>query len=181
MANTLLLKYVALVLFSVAPTPESAPDSSYYVSPDGAIGIHLRSVSGTCPESIMQVRRKRGDLLLTKKYISADCEHGFIMDRGQWSTDSRFFVYFISNSGGHQPWHYPILFYDRKRNRIFNLESTTGPICSPNFTLLPQARIRVSLCGLNERGELADFINLKPLVLNLAYQDRMNRATKLMR
>ncbi len=76
-------------------------------------------------------------MLLGNSYGSADCEHGAELLRGEWSADSRFFVFSTQFSGGHQPWHYPTYTYDRCSNRVVELQPAEGPVVSPDFNLFP--------------------------------------------
>jgi len=108
-----------------------------YRSPDGAVTVRISHLSARCVESLIQVRSARGRLLLRKSYGSPDCEHGMVVNRGTWTTDSKFFVFNAQASGGHQPWHWPVYFYSRRSNRVSVLDNYVGPIVSPDFTMRP--------------------------------------------
>ena len=111
-----------------------------YTSPDGRLvatiiptgkGKSLRDY-----ECRIEIRQKRGRSLLKHDFSSSDGEHGYGIVRAEWTPDSQFFVFSVESSGGHQPWHYPTLFYDRQRNFLKVLDDSVGPITSPDFKLV---------------------------------------------
>lgn len=104
-----------------------------YDSPDGTLRAVV-VVTRRGGESEVELR-EGADILLTRAYSSLDGQHGFVVQRAEWTPDSRFFVFSLASSGGHQPWHYPTYFYSRGTNRIETLERYTGPVAGPEFRL----------------------------------------------
>jgi len=66
--------------------------------------------------------RGAGRRLLAVKDHSELSGQGYTVEKAAWTADSRFFVYIVTNSGGHSPWHHPMFFYSRKRHHIYSLD-----------------------------------------------------------
>ncbi len=76
----------------------------------------------------------------TLSFLSDDHEHGSCLGEAAWTSDSRYFVFSILSSGGHQPWHAPIMVYFREKNLTKPLESfldnpANEAIADPHFVL----------------------------------------------
>jgi hypothetical protein len=105
-----------------------------YISPDGK-SIASVLASRHSGESKIIIKTNKGKILCSKDYGSKDGEHGFGIVRAAWTPDSHFFVYSMSNSGGHQPWHSPIEFFSITDIKIHSLDDYVGAIMDPNFEL----------------------------------------------
>lgn len=112
--------------------PAAGSTDSYY-SPDGTLGA-LVVVTGAGGESQVEIR-EGSDTLLTRRFSSPDGQHGFIVQHAEWTPDSRFFVFSLASSGGHQPWHFPTFFYSRRVNKVEALDPYTGSVADPDFRL----------------------------------------------
>ena len=133
--NKVLLHTLSALTFVIAPAIARARSAQSYPSPDGALRAQISDISRRCAESRVEVRRAGGALLLLKKYASPDCEHGMGVYRGEWTPDSKYFVFNAQMLGGHQPWHWPVYFYDRGENRIWRLDGYVGPVVTPEFKI----------------------------------------------
>ncbi|OGQ94950.1 MAG: hypothetical protein A2521_13905 [Deltaproteobacteria bacterium RIFOXYD12_FULL_57_12] len=142
-----------------------------YCTPDRSlcavvIPVH-RSVHAT-EESIVEIRDSSGNRLSRQDYSSEDGEHGFGVEQARWTPDSRFFVYCMSSSGGHQAWHFPTYFYGRDNDRTQLLDDHLGPITDGEFKVeapdivitagrrkqdLEEATFRVNLGQLSSENE----------------------------
>jgi hypothetical protein len=96
-----------------------------FVSPDKALRalIYPADVSlNATPdmESRVVIRSSAGDTLTSKDYSSPRGMNGYYVYVAKWSPDSRFFVFSMTSSGGHSPWSFPIMVYDRKSSVIAN-------------------------------------------------------------
>jgi|GEM_PF-856175 len=105
-----------------------------YKSPDGKFIVYVLP-SRYSGESKIIIKTNKGKKLYSKDYGSEDGEHGFGVVRAAWTPDSHFFVYSMSNSGGHQPWHSPIDFFSITDSKIHSLDDYVGAIMDPNFEL----------------------------------------------
>jgi hypothetical protein len=95
-------------LWSLTILAHSA-DRKEYLSPDGkyrAYVIPLPKAPYGSGESKVEIKAKSGKTLCFQSYGSEDGEHGFGVESAAWTFDSRFFVYSMSSSGGHQAWHF---------------------------------------------------------------------------
>jgi hypothetical protein len=94
-----------------------------FVSPDKAqralvfpVGVSLDATPDM--ESRVVIRSSVGATLISKDHSSPRGMNGYYVYRAKWSPDSQFFAYSLTSSGGHSPWSFPIMVYDRKRSRI---------------------------------------------------------------
>jgi len=87
-------------------------------------------------EDRVEVRSAEGKTMGSHSYSSTDRQHGFGIRNGAWTPDSKFFVYQLASSGGHQPWHNPIDFVSTEGFKIRSLDNATGPITGPDFKVL---------------------------------------------
>jgi len=114
-----------------------------YRSPDGTLIARVvaaeKALSESNVESIVEIRSKDGKTIFTKDYSSSDGLHGLGVIKGQWTPDSRFFVYSMTSSGADQPWYAPIDIYSRADNRVERLDEITGkgPTLSASFDIIP--------------------------------------------
>ncbi len=139
-----------LLLLPGCATAAAAKPGQEYVSPDGkirAIVVQLRKEHVGAAESRVELRARDGAVLMVHSYASADGEHGFRVERATWTPDSRFFVYSLSNSGGHQPWHAPIEFISVRGLKVRSLDGYVGPIGDANFTVAAPDRVRAPVVG----------------------------------
>lgn len=128
----------------------SAQKSDRFASPDGeivAIVVHVGKEQGLeAHESRVEVRTKEGMLLCVANYSSQDGEHGYGIAKAEWTPDSQFFVYSMQSSGGHQPWHAPVEFYDRRQKKIVSLDDALNDnVADPKFSIEKPDRVTVTL------------------------------------
>jgi dipeptidyl aminopeptidase/acylaminoacyl peptidase len=135
--NIVILLFVGFSLLIGSANAEKLKEQKY-ISPDGRFVAHVvplpkaRYGSG---ESKIIIKTNKGKILYSKDYGSEDGKHGFGVVRAAWTPDSQFFVYSMSNSGGHQPWHTPIKFISITDFKAHSLDDYVGPIMDPNFEL----------------------------------------------
>jgi len=106
-----------------------------HLSPDRTLRVKTTPVSKACPEGRITILKPNGALLFRQSFSSSDCEHGSIIVRAEWTTDSQFFVFNVASTGGHQPGHRPVFFYSRRENKLYRLENFIGYIVAQDFTL----------------------------------------------
>ena len=109
-----------------SPRPEASCQTlarEIFVSPDKTVRAFVFpadiSLNATPDmESRVVFRASNGDTLTSKDYSSPRGMNGYYVYRAQWSPDSQFFVYSMVSSGGHSPWSFPIMVFDRKNASI---------------------------------------------------------------
>ena len=142
-----------LLLISLAPSllaqRKGASQKPEYVSPDGELVAAILP-AGLKPrqgESRVEVRTRTGKILTKSDYSSEDGEHGYGVDDAVWTPDSKFFVYSLDNVGGHSPWHTPVQFFSREKNKIFSLDDLLNDaISDPRFAVVAPDKVTVRLC-----------------------------------
>ncbi len=129
----------------VASLSKEKTKQQEYQSPDGkyiAIVIPLPKAPYGSGESKIEIHSK--DAIVTSAtYSSEDGEHGFGVEQAAWSPDSKFFVYSMSSSGGHQAWHFPTYFVSVSDLKSRYLDDYVGSITQPEFTFTPPDIIQV--------------------------------------
>lgn len=138
LCNRAVVLSVLVLIFAVEPLATRGQQQSNYRSPDNALRVMIVAVGEKGyeqNESRIEVHRSDGRLLYRKSYASADGEHGYGVVQAAWTRNSRFFVFSMDSSGGHQPWHAPTYFYDRRKNVIESLDKLAGSIATPQFVL----------------------------------------------
>ncbi len=116
-----------LAQFILAQTGTSA-GADVYVSPDKRQIAKVFSVAkeGGQPESKIEIYAAgNGTLLSACNFFSPDGQHGYGVTRSQWTDDSGFFVFTMSNSGGHSPMFAPVVFWSRKDKIFYELPQYT--------------------------------------------------------
>jgi len=119
-----------LLLLGIMLASASEAREQVYVSPDRTLVAMVapagkkKDLEGA--ESRIEVRSREGSVLLSKDFSSEDGEHGAGIVRGQWTSDSRFFVFLTAFSGGHSPLQHPIYFYCRRENTVQMLDPILG-------------------------------------------------------
>ena len=121
-----------------------ASTKTRYPSPDQSWIAVIKTVN--LAESQLSIRTPSGELLFRKSYASDDGEHGFGVIKAQWTPDSQYFVYSLGSSGGHQPWHSPVDFFDRRWFRVRSLdELLKDSIVGPQFGITAPDKVKVAL------------------------------------
>ena len=133
--KTVLIHALLAASFPAITCPAQTPHSKVYTSHDSALRVKVTPVGEKCPENRLAILNRNGALLYRKNFSSSDCEHGSGIVRGEWSSDSQFFVFNVEHTGGHQPGHRPVYFYSRRNNRLYSLEDDIGYIVAADFTL----------------------------------------------
>jgi hypothetical protein len=102
------------------------------MSPDGkyVASIATGQRSG---ESKIVIKTKDGRTICSRSYESEDGEHGFGVGYATWTPDSKFFVYNMASSGGHQSWHFPVDFCSIRDKGIRRLDDYVGSMTAPEF------------------------------------------------
>jgi len=138
--------------------PRPAPGQVYgrpgpapvrYESPDKSIVALVFPVSKPGYESYesrVELRSKSGRVLAQHDYSSADGEHGYGVAKAAWTPDSNFFVYSLESSGGHQPWHSPVNYYNRAQSKFRSLDDALyDAVANPQFSISAPDRVAVEL------------------------------------
>ena len=94
--------------------------------------------------------------LRAQDFSSGDGEHGYGVGTALWTTDSRFFVCQMSNSGGHSPMYNPVVFWSRKTNRFYELKGYTS---DNTFSVVAPDKVRANTWP----GMVAATVSLKRL------------------
>lgn len=130
-----LRRFVLLALVASIGAPSHAqPERTRqdHRSPDGKLIATVIDVN-RAHESRLEIRSSAGKLLLAQDHSSTDMEHGQVICKVAWTPDAEFFVFSMSNTGGHSPLGRPTSFYSRRQNRIYSLDQAIGYITDWDF------------------------------------------------
>jgi hypothetical protein len=128
-------KFAILVLLLL---PSFALAADRLVSPDQSLVATIEPFQKTdakTAENVISIVKSDGTLLAKKDFRSPDKEHGYVIDKIQWTADSHFLVFSTYSSGGHQPWHTPTFFFARSDNKIISIDDLLGPVLDSNFEI----------------------------------------------
>ena len=134
MANSIRLLVLILALTSFA----IARNRREFVSPDKMTRaiVYNFSENGRILESRVRVRNSKGALLFDKSFVSKDHRHGMGVVQAEWTANSQFFVFSMSSSGGHQPWHAFTFVFSVSTIELISIDKIVEPVTSP-FKLFP--------------------------------------------
>lgn len=156
-----------LCIFCLFSTLANSADEKQYVSPDERYVADVVAVSGS-GESRVVVKAKNGSLICSKSYASKDGEHGFWVEKVAWTPDSRFFVYNMSSSGGHQPWHFPVNFCSVYDSTICGLDDYVGPVTSNDLEIKPPDIVK----GRSMRKNIDDQVDFEVRLSGVERQEQ---------
>jgi len=104
-------------------------------SADGAYSAHVtRSGRSACGESKIELFSADGHLLTIADYTSIDGQSGQGVIQAQWSPDSQFLVFSLTQPPGRADRPYTIGIYSSKKNKVRIL-----PASKPEFTFTADA------------------------------------------
>ena len=131
---------LAIALILVVPCCVEAKDKKEFKAKDGnrVVILPVGKLSGHADaESRIEFYSPQNQMLCALDYSSDDSEHGFGIVKAAWTPDNKYFVFSLTSSGGHQPWHAPTLFYSLSDNSIHSLDSyvDAAGISRGDFTL----------------------------------------------
>src|SRR5882762_2399273 len=131
MKTTFLLVFVMVFVMAAAKTAELAKQEKkqrQYTAPDGGVRVVVAPVGKEAGrseyESRIEFKSSEGKIPCALDYSSDDNEHGLGVVKAEWTPDSQYFVYSLTSSGGHQPWHAPTQFLSRKDGTVRSLTIT---------------------------------------------------------
>ena len=153
MKRNLRLLLVGVSLVAAVETARPAkPDQKAreYVSPDSGAKVVVAPVGKEQGRSEYESRIEfwySGDKLsCALDYSSDDSEHGFGVVKAEWTPDSRYFVFSLTSSGGHQAWHSPTQFFDRKDGTVRTLDDYfVGEVTNANFRLVAPNTVKTEI------------------------------------
>jgi hypothetical protein len=129
-----IIPVISICLFLLIGNASAGSIEKQFKSPDGRFIAYVLP-SQHSGESKIIIETNKGKILCSKDYGSEDGEHGFDIVQALWTPNSQYFVYSMSNSGGHQPWHFPIDFISNADCQVHNVDNYIGPIMKPSFQL----------------------------------------------
>jgi hypothetical protein len=145
MTNSLLAILLLAPVFGSAQQGAFGNLADRYVSPDGMFVANVipngKEVGNKRAEDKIKIADKNGKVMSFYDFSSEDGEHGYGLDGGQWTVDSKFFVFRLRNSGGHSPMNAPIVFWSRSDSSFYQLNDVTGDIA---FSVSPPDEVAAS-------------------------------------
>jgi hypothetical protein len=118
--------------------PSIAFAADRLVSPDKSLVAIIEPFQKTkaqTAENLVSIVKGDDAVLAKKDFRSSDKEHGYVIEKIQWTADSQFLVFSTYSSGGHQPWHAPTFFFARRDNKIRSVDDALGPVLDSDFEI----------------------------------------------
>jgi hypothetical protein len=143
-------------------------------SPDRKLVLRHRKIRGKGDrkndhESRINILDATGNTLGSLDLTSEDSEHGRVIERIGWSSDSRFVVFSSYSSGGHSPWNSMTFFYSVDLNCFGVLDNfLPGPVLDPNFELAASSEVRLVTMGKDMDDQVKTKFDLRDIVTGKA-------------
>ena len=137
-------------------------------SPDNKIIVKIISTGKSedaGSESKIKIITTDGKLLKTKSYFSEDHSHGLYINQAKWTSDSKYFVFNTTLSGGHQPGHIPTFFWIKGINKIERLDPYVGIWVLSDFKLSEPDSITITVSHKMSNG-IINWNLIKTISLN---------------
>src|SRR5260370_3933689 len=158
MKTSLLLVFVAVSVLTAAETARLAKQEKKqreYTAPDGGVRVVVVPVSKEAGrseyESRIEIKSNDGKIACALDYSSEDNEHGFGVVKAEWTPDSQYFVFSLTSSGGHQAWHAPTQFLNRKDGRVRTLDDYFEfGISKADFRIIAPSTVNTELMGVEK-------------------------------
>src|ERR1700676_896190 len=154
MKTAFLFIFVVVSVMTSAGSPEQVKQEkkhSRYTAPDGGLTVLVVPISKEAGrakyESRIEFKSTDGKIACAIDYSSEDSEHGFGVVKADWTPDSQYFVFSLTSSGGHQAWHAPTQFLNRKDRKIRTLDDyfAASGISTADFRLIAPNTIRTEV------------------------------------
>jgi dipeptidyl aminopeptidase/acylaminoacyl peptidase len=183
MKTTLLLVFAMVSVMTAAETAELARQEKrqrQYTAPDGGVSVVVAPVGKEAGhseyESRIEFKSIDGKIACALDYSSEDNEHGFGVVKAEWTPDSQYFVFSMTSSGGHQPWHAPTQFLSRKDGTVRSLDDYFAPgISRADFRLVASNTVKTEVWKEDksipvsvELAVLPPLRSRKPFLINCA-------------
>jgi hypothetical protein len=152
---------VLIAFLSIAAAPAMTNDAARKVfrSPDGHYTALLLPTAKNPQENIVSIR-KGPRPVFSHDFSSPDGQHGYTVEKAEWTPDSRFFVFSLVSSGGHSVQNSPTMFYSVERKLFCTLgdyfEDSTP---TPQFKIAAPARVTIEL--LHQKKQTVDLTMLR--------------------
>jgi dipeptidyl aminopeptidase/acylaminoacyl peptidase len=154
MRAALLLVFLTVSVMMAVESHESARQEKHqkrYNAPDGGLTALVTPISKEAGrseyESRIEFKSIDGKIACAIDYSSADSEHGFGVVKAEWTPDSQYFVFSLTSSGGHQPWHAPTQFLSREDGKIRTLDDYVdgAGISNADFQLIAPNTVKTEV------------------------------------
>jgi hypothetical protein len=154
MKTTLLLIVVMVSVMTATESSQLAKQEKKqrrYTAPDGGLTVLVVPISKAAGrseyESRIELKSADGGIACAIDYSSADSEHGYGVVKAEWTSDSQYFVFSLTSSGGHQAWHVPTQFLSRNDGTIRSLDDyfASAGISNADFRLIAPNTIKTEV------------------------------------
>ncbi|HEX2816894.1 MAG TPA: hypothetical protein VHN39_10885 [Phenylobacterium sp.] len=119
-------------------------------SPNGALAATLKPISADCSESVVTIHG--AGHAVVRSFTSTDCQHGYEVNQAKWTPDSRFFVFNLRSSGGHQPMNQSLWRYDRQTGDIQEVRLPDNVVPS-TFRLRPRDHLALQVWNVDRQAD----------------------------
>ena len=169
MRRVLLCIFALLLSSQILAQTKTNSDKQQYSAPDGSRAVVVpvgKEKGAETAESRVEIYSHANQRLCTLDYSSSDSEHGDGVAKAAWTPDGKYFVFSLVNSGGHQPYHTPTMFFSRQESQVCSLDDYLDEpiIGTPDFKLTApnsittwvydaKSEVTLSLDSLPKRGK----------------------------
>lgn len=141
----------AAVLGGAAGPANKQKKLRQYTAPDGSVSVVVvpagRKPRRSEYESRIRFKSSDGKIDCVLDYSSEDNEHGFGVVKAEWTPDSKYFVFSLTSSGGHQSWRAPTEFLSRKDRIIHSLDDyfDAAGVSTADFQIIAPSTLKTEI------------------------------------
>jgi hypothetical protein len=135
------LFYYLLISLSLSAPVET--EKKELASPDGRLVAEILSRMADFTEDTVKIITKESGSYAEFPMTSPTGANGRNVLKGEWSPDSKFFVFSTFSSGGHSGWNFRTFVYAVDANTFAAVDEKVRPVTSKDFKLLPAHTLQV--------------------------------------
>jgi hypothetical protein len=153
--------FLGALLATGAAAATTCPPPKTMASPDGREVARIAPANPqvSCDESQVEISQP-GKVVAAKGFGSADGQNGYGVRTAIWTRDSRFFVFDMESSGGHQPLYSPIYVFDRTAGTLTPLR-TPDTLITSSFKVERDDRLAVTVWDVTKQASRSIAVALK--------------------
>jgi hypothetical protein len=155
------LAFLGALLVSGSAAAAACPPPKTMTSPDAREVARIAPANGqvSCDESQVEISEK-GKVVAAKGFGSADGQNGYGVRTAIWTRDSRFFVFDMESSGGHQPLYSPLYVFDTQARTLAPL-SMPDTLITSSFKIERNDRLAITVWDVSKQASRSIEVALK--------------------
>lgn len=143
MKRTTLSIFVYCLLVSLSLPGPLEIEKKELPSPDGRLVAEILSRMAEFTEDTVKIISRESGSYAEFAMTSKSGANGRNVLKGEWSPDSKFFVFSTFSSGGHSGWNFRTFVYSVDANKFVSVDEKVRPVTNEDFKLIPPHTLQV--------------------------------------